>query len=145
MSEMKYTYKNRTEYDIKKACNEYGFLYTKRFKKVDNDYILSKWNGIGAKGSWINNFIPNHILGVDISLASAPHDCEWSFEPKSKIKFHLSNLYLFFNIAQILRKHIKWKWLMFFAYSRTAKYYFAVETSVGYENYMKHEKERNKQ
>jgi hypothetical protein len=117
------------------AVQEYRFLVSEAFISAPEHIILAQWNGLGADGSWINPFIPKTILGVDITLASLPHDFEWSLVGKSRRHFHISNLQLFYNICQILRKELRF--LLSVGYSIAVFYYSAVETKIGYKNYLK--------
>ena len=118
------------------VLREYKFLVSDAFRSAPEHIILEQWNGLGANGDWINKFIPKKIFGVDITLASLPHDFEWSLKKKSRRHFHITNLHLFFNICQILRKKIKYKYLLSFAYVKAVLYYSGVETKIGYRNYL---------
>lgn len=122
--------------DLKQQCIDYGFILSNGFRSASNSVIVKQWNGIGADGSWVNQFIPKSILGVDIRPASIPHDYEWSLISKSRWHFHMSNLHLFYNITVLLRKQLS-KWLLPLAYIIAVNYYSAVESSIGYRNYLK--------
>ena len=129
---MKYRYDNRFEYDLKKACREYGFIAPRSFWKESNDNLLRIWNGVGAEGGWINPFIPETIYGVNISLASLPHD--WCFaNGKTERQFHKANLYFLYNMNQIVRIHSANEFMKDLRYLRTNKYYIAVESKTGWE------------
>ena len=134
---MIHSYNNRYTYDIIKACKECKFLLSRAFLNSSNRVVLSTWNGVGAKGAWYNSIIPTHIMKVDITLASAPHDYDWSLLKKSYYDYCLSNLHLFFNINQLLRLKIKNKWLLWFALFKSFCYYLAVQSPYGYEIYLK--------
>ena len=128
---MKYRYDNREEYDLKDACKEYGFLVRPYFWDIPNGELLEIWNGVGAEGDWVNPFIPETAWGLNISLASLPHDIEFKFG-KSHRDFHIANLNFLFNMNQIVRKHSDWGISKNARFLRTNKYYMAVESDAGY-------------
>ena len=120
---------------LKQRCIDSKFMLSEAFLSANDSVIAKQWNGIGADGSWINPFIPKHILGVDISLASVPHDYEWSLMGKNRRHFHWSNLCFFYNIAVLLRQELYYSLPL--AYIIAVNYYTAVDSSIGYKNYLK--------
>lgn len=126
------------EKDLKQLCIDKKFLLSDAFMSASNSVIVKQWNGLGADGSWLNPFIPKKIFGVDIRPASIPHDFAWSLISKSKRHFHISNLYLFYNITVLLREELYYTLPL--AYAWAVNYYSAVESSIGYKNYLKGEK-----
>ncbi len=130
MKGMKYTYDNRYDYDIKDACAEYGFLAPHSFWSDTNDNILAVCNGLGAEDDWRSEFIPDTIWGLNISLASIPHD--WCFaHGRTERQFHKANLYFLFNMNQIIRKHSANELMLMLRYLRSNKYYMATESREG--------------
>lgn len=128
---MKYRYDNRNEYDLKEACRKYGFIAPHLFWETSNKNLLLIWNGVGADGDWINPFIPETIWGVNISLASLPHD--WCFaHGKTERQFHKANLYFLYNMNQIIRMHSANEFMKDLRFLRSNKYYIAVESPAGW-------------
>ena len=136
---MKYTFKNRDKYSVKKACEEFNFICPRTFWKMSDEEILTYWNGMGAEGDWKNKFIPDTIYGVNVTLASCPHDVAFA-KGNTKKHFHMANLYFFFNLLQIVRKFHTGKIMRFLGCMRAAKYYFAVASIKGYEAFLKAKK-----
>lgn len=127
---MDFRYDNRYEYGLIEACREYGFLASPSFWDQNDEYLRDIWNGLGADGAWINPLIPEAIFGVNISLASLPHD--WMhLKGETRKAFHISNLYFLHNMNQIVRKHSN-EFMKMIRYMRTNKYYIAVESPIGY-------------
>ncbi len=129
---MKFTYAYRFQYDLKKACEEYDFIAPRSFWECSNTELLSIWNNLGAAdGGWKNKLIPETIWGVNISLASLPHD--WCFaKGTTERQFHKANLYFLYNMNQIIRRHSSNEFMKALRYLRSNKYYIAVESPLGW-------------
>lgn len=131
---MDFRYDNRLTYDLKEACRDYDFLAPPEFWDESNGSLLELWNGVGAEGDWLNPFIPETVYGLNISLASLPHDWAFKFH-RTKRKFHVSNLYFLYNMNQIVRDESANAFMKNIRFLRTNKYYMAVETDAGWKAY----------
>ena len=132
---MNFRYDNRHEYDLKLACQRYDFLLPEYFMHVTNDELYEIWNGIGATGDWWNDYIPKTVYGVDVTLASLPHDISFFFE-KTKREYHIANLHLLFNMNQIVRYQSNNEFMRTLRYLRTNKYYIGTETDDGWDSFV---------
>ena len=131
---MDFRYDNRLTYDLKEACKDYGFLVPPEFWDEANHSLLDLWNGVGAEGDWLNPFIPETVYGLNISLASLPHDWAFKFH-RTKQKFHIANLYFLYNMNQIVRDESSNAFMTNIRFLRTNKYYMACESDSGLEAY----------
>lgn len=127
---MKYRYDNRTEYDLREACDKYGFLLPPYFDAWTNSQFLEVWNGIGAAGDWGNIFIPETVYFLNISLASLPHDIMFVVETSLR-GYHLANLYFLYNMNQIVTKESDNGFTKNLRMLRTNKYYMGTESTKG--------------
>ena len=133
---MDYRYDNRHEYNLKNACEEYGFIAPPHFWRQSNKRLLNFWNGIGSEGDWFNLFIPETIYFINVSLASLVHDEMFALGVGRK-EFHLANLYFLYNMNQIIKRHSLNELTKTLRYLRSNKYYIAVESDAGWEAYIK--------
>lgn len=134
---MKYTFKNRYDYDLKKACEQYGFIASPHFWELNNDQFLNLWNGLGAQQGKLNFLIPDTVWFLDISLASLPHDVEFSIG-NTRNDFHIANLHFLYNMNQIVWAHSSNALIRNLRMLRTHKYYLAVESEAGLIAFLQH-------
>ena len=122
--ELMYTYKNRHSYNLKEGCDHYGLRYVPQLESLIDEELDYFWNGIGSKGSWYNKLIPNTVYGLDISLASAPHDVGYHFGV-SLVDKEIADADFLYNMYKIIEKDSCWllKWVR---KRRAYKYYLAV-------------------
>jgi hypothetical protein len=72
---------------------------------IKNNYELFKHrcDGVGSKNlGWFYHFIPNSILGLDITICSDLHDNEFGYNDKTKIQFHRANKYFYANLETLI-------------------------------------------
>jgi len=124
-----YTYGNAGTYRLVDACNYYDLVYPPQLAELTEEEEPYYWNGIGGKGCWYNKFIPDTVYGLDISLASGPHDVAYHFGASEEDRKIADDQFLE-NIKTIIDKESHWtaKWsgLVFLRKRRAYKYYLAV-------------------
>ena len=81
-------------------------------------------DGLGEK------IVPDYIYKVSVKHCCFIHDITHSILPKTERMFHLSNLLLLINIISTIAH--AGGWLMSLRFRRALKYYFAVESDIGY-------------
>jgi hypothetical protein len=127
---MKYRYDNRYDYDMTEACIEYGFIASDDFWNYPDILRWNVWNGLGAAGHKWNCLIPDTVWGVNITLASLPHDVECHLATTER-EWQIANLHFLFNMNRIVRNHSSTAFMRNLRYLRTHKYYMAVESEIG--------------
>lgn len=120
----KYTYDNANTYRLIDACNYYDLEYPKELEELSDEEIPYYWNGIGGEGCWYNDFIPDTVWGLDISLASGPHDIAYHVGETEEDRTKADEEFLR-NMYKIIDKESTWalKWVR---KRRVYKYYLSV-------------------
>lgn len=124
-----YTFKNSNSYRLIDACDYYDLDCPPDLKDLPDEEVPYYWNGIGSRGCWYNKFIPDTVYGLDISLASGPHDVAYHFGKTLKDR-EIADEQFLENMYKIIEKEsgkwAKWTGLTFLRRRRVFKYYLAV-------------------
>ena len=122
---MKFRYENRDEYNIKEVYRHYDLEMSPYMLQASNKEIRESWNGIGREGAWYNDYIPDTVWGLDISLISADHDLSYGLE-RTLQKKKLTDDRFYRNGCKIIDKESIWilRWIR---KRRLLKYYLAVK------------------
>ena len=112
-------------------------MFIKKFKNKYPEEWESFGCGPGGIGDW---FVPDNILGVDISEACRIHDCDYRFGKGNTEEYRKEVDRIFmYNMVKLISEYKNYHWLLVNRL-KIAKFYYIIVRKYGSESFFEERK-----